>query len=295
MTYSDLIAETIPTQIEAFLSVDVEDYYHYVPDGEALYERYSLSSNLDANVNRLLELFAERDLKATFFVLSSVASRIAPVILRAVKEGHEIASHGHAHQRITDQNPKEFLDDVRRSKGILEDLIGQRVIGYRAPAFSITDKTLWALDVLAGEGFHYDSSVCPSANFAYGISGAPQRPHRLRNGLVEIPLSVTRFLGYRFVVSGGFYLRAYPFWFLRFLLALRDSSLPLVLYIHPWEWEEPHLNLWDMGITDDHLKERRRLMKWIVSYNRRGAFTKFRRLLETVPETAQLWHICANG
>jgi hypothetical protein len=168
---------------------------------------------------------------------------------------------------------------VRRAKATLEDLIGEEVRGYRAPYFAVTEKSLWALDEIREAGFVYDSSVCPVKNFAYGIPNAPERPHRLRNGLIEIPLPQTKLLGYRFMVGGGFYLRAYPFWLTRLLLRLRDRSLPRVFYIHTWEWEDRGLNLWDLGVDLPGLRWKPRVMKWITTYNRPIALERFDRLL----------------
>jgi hypothetical protein len=155
------------------------------------------------------------------------------------------------------------------------------VRGYRAPYFAVTENSLWALEEIREAGFVYDSSVCPVKNFAYGIPSAPERPHRLKTGLIEIPLPQTKLLGYRFMVGGGFYLRAYPFWLTRFLLRRRDSSLPRVFYIHTWEWEDRRLNLWDLGVDLPGLQWKPRLMKWITTYNRRVALERFDRLLST--------------
>jgi polysaccharide deacetylase family protein (PEP-CTERM system associated) len=196
-----------------------------------------------------------------------------------VEEGHEVASHGHAHARATWIKPEDFREDVRKGKAILEDITGGEIRGYRAPYFAITEESLWALDEVREAGFAYDSSVCPVKNFAYGVPDAPEGPHRLTNGLIEIPLPQTRVLGYRFMVGGGFYLRAYPFWFTRLLLRMRDRSLPRVFYIHTWEWEDRSLNLWDLGVDLPALRWKPRLMKWITTYNRRVALERFDRLL----------------
>ena len=277
--YADLVAEEIDLGSPTFVSVDVEDYYHEVPGGEEVFLRDGLPSNLARNTDQLLDLFAEHDVNATFFVLSCAAPRLLSQLDRMVDEGHEIASHGHAHGRATWMKPHEFRDDIRRAKATLEDLTGQEVRGYRAPYFAVTEESLWILDEIRDAGFDYDSSVCPVKNFAYGVPNAPERPHRLTNGLVEIPLPQTKLLGYRFMVGGGFYLRAYPFWMTRLLLRWRDRSLPRVFYFHTWESEDRRLNLWDLGVDLPGLRWKPRVMKWITTYNRRVALERFDRLL----------------
>jgi polysaccharide deacetylase family protein (PEP-CTERM system associated) len=274
-----LVAEELDVGSPTFVSIDVEDYYHEVPGGEDVFQREGLPSNLVRNTERLLDLFAERGVYATFFVLSCVAPRLVPQLDRMVEEGHEVASHGHAHGRATWMKPEELREDLRRAKATLEDLTAQEVRGYRAPYFAVTENNLWALDEIRAAGFAYDSSVCPVKNFAYGIPDAPEQPHRLTNGLVEIPLPRTKLFGYRFMVGGGFYLRAYPFWFTRLLLRLRDGNLPRVFYLHTWELDDKRLNLWDLGADLPGLRWKPRVMKWITTHNREAALERFERLL----------------
>lgn len=294
MGYQSLIAEELPRPSRTYLSIDVEDYYHYVPDGEALRAKYDLPSNLRRNLNRLLDEFAQRGARATFFMLGCVAADLREEIARIVTEGHELASHGNSHAAILNQNQTQFRDDIIRSKQTLEDISGVKIIGYRAPIFSITEQTLWAFDELHSQGFLYDSSVCPVKNFAYGIIDAPEQPHRLTNGMVEVPLSITRMLGYRFMVAGGFYLRAYPTWFYNMLLGIRSPELPTVLYLHPWEWEDKKLNLWDLGVDHPYLKERAWLMKRIVTWNRHKAWERYRSLLSRFPTLEPLCEVLSN-
>jgi peptidoglycan/xylan/chitin deacetylase (PgdA/CDA1 family) len=176
-------------------------------------------------------------------------------------------------------DPAQFREDLRRGKAVLEDLTGQVVRGYRAPYFAITEETLWALDEIRDAGFEYDSSVCPVKNFAYGVPEAPERPHLLTNGLLEIPLPQTRLFGYRFMLAGGFYLRAYPWWFTKALLRMRDDSLPRVFYLHTWELDDKKLNLWDLGVDLPGLQWKPRVMKWITTYNRPKALKRYDKLL----------------
>ncbi len=278
-SYAALVDHELDTPRGPYITVDVEDYFHDIPGGEGIFAQEGLTSNLQAALEQLLDLFAEHGTLATFFVLACAAHRIRPQLERINGEGHEIASHGFGHIPATWISREEFREDLTRAKGTIEDIGGTRVSGYRAPRFSVTEQNLWALDEIRATGHLYDSSVCPVKNFAYGIPTAPERPHLLTNGLTEIPLSRVRMLGYRFMVSGGFYLRAYPFWFTRFLLSRRERSLPLVHYIHPWEWEDRKLNAWQVGVDHPALEWKPRRMRFINTYNRRAALDRFSRLL----------------
>jgi peptidoglycan-N-acetylglucosamine deacetylase len=281
--YSELVRSVLEIGGEQFVSVDVEDYFHEVPGGEAAFAAGGLPSNLPRNLELLLDLFAEAKTTATFFVLACAAHRIRPQLRRMAAEGHEIASHGFGHLRATWLSSAQFRDDLDRGKETIEEIAGEPVIGFRAPFFAITEENLWALDEIRDAGFDYDSSVCPVRNFAYGVPTAPERPHLLRNGLVEVPMSQVKVFGYRFMVSGGFYLRLYPFWLTRVLLRLRDGGLPRVLYIHPWEWDDRRLNAWDVGIDDPALRWHPHLMRWITTHNRRVSLKRFARLLALGP------------
>jgi polysaccharide deacetylase family protein (PEP-CTERM system associated) len=283
VAYVDLVDGDLDLAPTTLVTIDVEDYYHEVAGGEETFRRDGLPSNVARNTDRLLDLLAARRVTATFFILGCVAPRVRAQLQRIVDEGHEVASHGYAHGRATWMERRDFGEDARKGKALLEDLIGQEVRGYRAPFFAVTEQTLWVLDEIRDAGFSYDSSVCPVRNFAYGVPDAPERPHRLRNGLIEVPLPQTRLLGYRFMVGGGFYLRAYPFWLTHWLLRRRDRSLPRVFYLHPWELDDRRVNLWDLGVDLPGLRWRPRRMKWITTYNRHAALERFDRLLS-------VWH-----
>jgi polysaccharide deacetylase family protein (PEP-CTERM system associated) len=224
------------------------------------------------NTDRLLKIFAEHNVHATFFVLGWVAEREPLLVRRIAAAGHEIASHGYSHSLVYDQAPAEFRDDVRRSKAVLEAVIGQPVIGYRAPSFSITNRSLWALDVLIEEGFTYDASVFPIHHDRYGISSAPRHAFWIGHGtaleqgfpglngvegsparnersvgqaLLEIPASTLRFVRTNFPVGGGGYFRLLPYRSTRWAISLVNSveGKPVVFYLHPWEIdpEQPRL------------------------------------------------------
>jgi polysaccharide deacetylase family protein (PEP-CTERM system associated) len=295
MAYRDLIDRELDLPPVTFLSVDVEDYYHYVPGGEDQYAARGLPSNLERNLDALMALFAERGGRATFFILSSVAPRIAPQIRRMVAEGHEVASHGSSHQQITRQEPPAFRADLAKSKDVLEQIAGVAVESFRAPIFSVTDRTLWALDVMGELGIRFDSSVAPVKNFAYGIPEAPHRPHRLKNGIVEVPMSALAWGPLKLMLGGGFYLRLYPLWLHRLLFAARDPSLGRVLYLHPWELDGAEYNAWDRGMEHAFLNERRLLMKAIQTYNRRDVLKKFDALIPRDAPTIAIRDVALQG
>lgn len=231
------------TAIRNALTFDVEEYFHAeVFAGVVRREQWSaLESRVGRATERLLEVLAETDTRATFFVLGWVAERHPGLVRTIAAQGHEVACHGYGHQMITRQSRTEFTEDIHRAKATLEAAAGVTVSGYRAPTFSVVRETLWSLEVLAENGFHYDSSIFPIVHDRYGIPDAPRFPHRLGAGrgmeITEFPLStVTRF-GWRFPVAGGGYFRLFPYavtrWALRQLNA-REGQ-PAMVYLHPWE------------------------------------------------------------
>lgn len=217
-------------------SVDLEDWFHLLElDGAPPPERWNAQpSRVERNTLELLALLDAHGVKATFFVLGWVAARFPALVRRIADEGHEIASHGHAHGLVWAQAPAAFRDDVRRASDHIEAACGRRPIGYRAPGFSIVERTPWAFEILAEEGFTYDSSVFPAARAHGGVHGACPRPHRLACGLHEFPVSTTALVGKRVGYLGGGYLRALP---RAVIMALArnqaDRGEDLVLYVHP--------------------------------------------------------------
>jgi len=279
--YSDLIDTVYSSHVGDYLSVDTEDYTTTVYSGLAEEELRKLPSNLPGNVDMLLDAFAQQGFMCTFFVLGRIADRIGPQLRRMVEEGHEVASHGMSHRRVLELTPEQFREELVSSKAMLEDMTGQVVEGFRAPMFSITEENLWALDVLAESGYHYDSSICPVSNFAYGIKNSPHQPHRLKNGLVEIPMSVVRILGYPLMLGGGFYLRVYPLWLHKLFLKMKRSGTN-VYYLHPWEIDDASYNLWDrMPDQGEHWNNRPALMKRIETYNRKNALRRYIELISS--------------
>src|SRR5262245_44308447 len=197
------------------MTVDVEDYFHVSAfDRSVPRSRWNaLESRVQANTERLLDIFDRADIRATFFVLGLVGEK-CPALVRRIASEHEVASHGYSHRLVYTQTPAEFREDVRRSKALLEDITGGPVLGYRAPSFSITRESLWALDVLIDEGFKYDTSIFPIHHDRYGIPDAPRRPFLIEGEagrLIEVPASTVRFGPLNLPVAGGGYFRILPY------------------------------------------------------------------------------------
>ena len=224
------------------MSVDVEDYFQVSAlAGVAPRDCWdAFESRVAANTDRLLDLFAETGVRCTFFVLGWIAERQPALVRRLASAGHEIASHGFDHQLVDDLGCDGFRADVGRTRRLLEDVTGRTVAGYRAPSYSITRRSLWALDVLLEEGYRYDASIFPVHHDRYGIPDAPRHPHQIeRNGgrLVEVPPATVRLLGVNLPVAGGGYFRLLPYAWTRWGIARinRSERKPAVFYLHPWE------------------------------------------------------------
>ena len=238
--------------IENALTIDVEDYFQVAALAEAVRREdwHSMEYRVEANTQRILSLLDRHKARATFFTLGWVAEK-SPELVRLIrKEGHEIASHGYSHQLIYNQTPEVFREETRRSKQILEDIIGEPVTGYRAASYSITNQSRWALDILSEEGFTWDSSIFPVHHDRYGMPGAPRWPHRLKTDkgheLAEFPLSTLKFPGYTLPIAGGGYFRLFPYWFSRWGLgSINRQGQPFVFYLHPWEVDpgQPRLDV----------------------------------------------------
>lgn len=227
-------------QVVNALSVDVEDYFQ-VAAFESVIERSSWSNydcRVPSNVARLLDLFAERGSRATFFVLGWVAERCPQLVRRIADAGHEIASHGYDHTRLIGMRADQLRADVLRTKAILEDQSGQPVRGYRAPSYSIGRDNLWALDVLRETGHSYSSSIYPIRHDLYGMPEAPRFAFRAsQNGILEIPVTTVQVLGQKLPCGGGGYFRLMPYAWSRWALRRVNSvdRQPGVFYMHPWE------------------------------------------------------------
>jgi len=265
-------------------SVDVEDYYQV----EAFSDLVSRSqwdtypSRVEANTRRVLNLFDEAGIQGTYFILGWVAERHPQLIREIAGRGHELACHSYWHRLIYSLTPDEFREDTRRAKNAIEQAAGQPVYGYRAPSFSVTPQSRWALDILAELGFRYDSSIFPVKHDVYGFSGAPRMPFLVATpsgSITEYPLTTFRCGGrMNLPVAGGGYLRLLPYWYTKWGVERAWSEgIPAVSYIHPWEFdpEQPRL--------PGRLKSRLRHYTNLAKTERRlkrlfrlGAFSSFR-------------------
>ena len=235
------------------MTVDVEEYFQVSAfEGHISRDDWDhIPTRLDHGLGRILDLLAERDALATFFVLGWIADRHPDCVKRIADAGHEIACHGYSHRLIYDQQEGTFRDETVRARARLQDLSGQPVEGYRAASFSIGGSDFWALDVLVEAGFTYDSSLFPVVHDRYGIPGAPRRIHRLTTPagytLSEVPPSTVQLGPFTLPAAGGGYLRILPLsitnWSIR-RLNLRER-MPAVVYVHPWELdpEQPRIEV----------------------------------------------------
>ncbi len=226
------LAKETPRPIANVLTIDLEDWPVAVLGPE-----HDITGRVIENTRRLLHILRWHQVKATFFTLGRVAERFPPLIREIHDAGHEIASHGYGHELLTDIDPRRFEDDVRRSVGILTAIVGERPIGYRAPAFSVVPSTRWAGPILADLGFKYSSSVFPIRHRRYGIPDAPRHPHHWKDcGLIECPPATVRWLGRNWPIAGGGYFRLLPGPIARLAIRrLNRADMPAILYVHPYE------------------------------------------------------------
>ena len=241
-----------PKQMSHVLSVDVEDYFQVEAFAGSVqresWDRWP--SRVVANTQRILDLFAQYNAKATFFFVGWVAARFPHLVREVQSHGHELACHSYWHRTVYSLTPDEFRKDTRQAKRTIEDATGTPIAGYRAPSWSITKSCLWALDILAEEGFTYDSSIYPIRHDLYGVPGAQRFPYTrdCANGLKlrEFPPATLRFLGANFPAAGGGYLRILPSAFteLAFRTFEKKYGERVVVYLHPWELdpEQPRIN-----------------------------------------------------
>lgn len=263
------------------LTIDVEDYYH-VSAFESIikYKDWGrFESRVEKNTMKILELLNTFKIKATFFILGWIAERSPQMVKEIQKEGHEIACHGYRHQLVYEIGPERFREDITRSKRILEDIIGKEVIGYRAPSYSITKKSLWGLNILAEEGFKYDSSIFPIIHDRYGIMDFSRFPVRVNlngsGGILEFPLSTIRLFNSNFPIAGGGYFRLFPYQlFKRGINRINKvEKQPAIFYFHPWEidpkqpvqdvgWKTRIRHYTNLHKTEDRLKRLLSDFRW---------------------------------
>jgi polysaccharide deacetylase family protein (PEP-CTERM system associated) len=231
--------------VKNVFSVDVEDWYHLKIDAIETWGDHE--RRVHVGTDKLLAMLARHNIKGTFFVLSYVAETTPDVVRRIVEQGHEIASHGYNHQLVYRQTESQFEEDLKRSLGVLGELAGQPVRGYRASSFSVSPKTPWFWDVLARNGLTWDSSTFPVLNAFYGGLKVSPKPHMVTShDIVEIPIAPVGVAGCPVPFSGGFYFRLHSLAFLEWAeRQLNKAGRPAIYYVHPWEYDpgQPHMDL----------------------------------------------------
>lgn len=229
-------------QITNALTIDFEDWYQglEIPCSEwsGFEDRIGFAGD------KLLRILEDADAKATFFMLGYVAEKHPDIVKRIEAEGHEIGTHGYSHTLIYTQTAEMFRSELSRAINFLEDLTGKKVIGHRAPFFSITKDSLWALDILGELGIRYDSSIFPILNYRYGIADAPRFPYKISRGkfeFMEFPISTIKLPGITLPISGGAYFRIYPYQVTKQAIRkVNRSGEPVTFYLHPWELDPEH-------------------------------------------------------
>lgn len=262
------------TQITNILTIDVEDWYMNIDI--SMWDLYE--NRIVESTNKLIELLNESNTEATFFILGYVADHFPELVEIIKDEGHEIATHGYNHKMITKQGPFEFKEDLLLSIEVLEKITGDKVMGYRAPWFTIMEETAWAIDVLKEIGLRYDSSVFPVKTYRYGLPNAPLFPYHIsemnlkvdntEGDFLELPLSVYKIpvVNKNIPVSGGFYLRIFPYWFIKHAIKkINKMGQPAIIYIHPWELDP----------RQPRIKE----LEWHHYYRLESTERKFKKLL----------------
>jgi polysaccharide deacetylase family protein (PEP-CTERM system associated) len=233
--------------VKNVMTVDVEDWFCVYNLSRLIpYAEWdNCESRVERNTTRLLDLFGKHQVEATFFVLGWVADRFPDLVREIERRGHEVATHGYSHRLLTFMEPAEFRVDLLRSLEVLAKATKQEVRGFRAPSFSVTEKTLWAVDILKESGIQYDSSVFPAQFHPdYGMADANLLPYQLTEGVIELPMSVAEVFGRKIPCCGGGYFRLYPYRLTRWLMQrCNEQGRPVIFYLHPWETdpEQPRM------------------------------------------------------
>ena len=253
-----------------YLTIDVEDYFQVAAFEKVIqpstWENYP--SRVEQNTTRILDLLDTYGVKGTFFIVGWTAERFPGLVKEIVTRGHKIGCHSYQHQKIYNQTPEEFRRDTQKAKDILEQASGRPVVGYRAPTYSITKKSLWAFDILQELGFKWDSSIFPIRHDNYGIPDAPRFAYKMPNhNLIEYPISTALLWGRKIPVAGGGYFRILPYWFTRMALKKinQQEKEPFIFYLHPWEvdpgqpkvshagWKSRFRHYHNLGKTEERL------------------------------------------
>lgn len=221
------------------LTIDVEDYFQVSAFNNYIDRKNwnSLECRVEKNIDKILLLLNNNNTRATFFTLGWIAKRYPGMIKKIIAEGHELASHGFNHDRVSDLTPEKFFQDVSRAKNLLEDIGGQAILGYRAPSFSIGKNNLWALEILEKTQHLYSSSIYPVQHDHYGTPDAPRFMYRTGETLLEIPPTTLRLFNRNIPASGGGYFRLYPYFLSKWMIERVNThdKKPAVFYFHPWE------------------------------------------------------------
>ena len=232
------------------LTFDIEDWYHPTLAYKDFLDREKIEHRVVEPTLRIINMLEETNNKATFFVLGEVAAKFPELVQEIVRTGHEVASHGYSHNLVYSYTKYQFETDIRRSLEVLETATNKKVLGYRAPSWSLNEKTPWAWEVLNASGFKYDSSMYPFKTYLYGDNNSPRFEYEieLENGdrIKEIPPSAVEILGRRFPFAGGFFLRVVPTWCVNWGIRQYNAlGRPAVVYLHPWEIDvnQPRLDL----------------------------------------------------
>jgi polysaccharide deacetylase family protein (PEP-CTERM system associated) len=273
------------------MSIDVEDYFQTQAMTSAVPRREwdKMPSRVVGNTERLFELFAAHGVRATFFFLGWIAHRYPGLVRKAKELGHEIGCHSYWHRPIYTLSPAQFLADTVQAKAAIEDATGARIFGYRAPSFSLTPGTEWAVDILAEAGFRYDSSVHPIAHDLYENRSAPRHPYRFAGAsLVEIPISTVRFGNKNLPFSGGGYFRMFPYAYVRWAMRTinRVEKRSTVFYLHPWEIDPTQPRL--IAARKSRIRQYTGLDKTLGQLDRLLRDFRFSRLDEVFPEAGPI-------
>lgn len=258
------------------LTIDVEDWFHASVFNHKISEKEwnKCQSRVTNNVKKILGILQHKNVKATFFILGWVAEKHPEIVELIQSYGHELSTHGYAHKLIYKQTPQEFKTDVKASIEIIESISGTKVIGYRAPSYSIIYETFWAYEVIGELGIKYDSSIFPIKHDIYGVPFAPRFPYKiaLDHGMeiYEFPLSTIKIFGKNFPIAGGGYFRLFPYWFIKMgIKKLNNSGKPVIIYFHPWELD-PFFPRMKLGVTKNlrtycNLMLTEQKLKWLIN------------------------------
>ncbi len=257
------------------ISVDVEDWYQSTFDADA-----DLSDRFERSTDRVLQALDRAQVKGTFFVLGLAAKKAPHVIRTIARAGHELQSHGYGHVELFKLDRTRFAQDLHRAKSLLEDILGTEIFGYRAPSFSIDERTPWAFDVLAETGHRYDSSIFPIKMSRYGVDDYPPEPHIVETAqghrLVEAPIACFYWLGKRRPLGGGGYFRLLPYWVIRAAFRqLTRAGRPGTVYFHPYEYDPGEISAYHGKVS--------LFMRLHQGIGRRGFARKIDRLLRDFP------------